>query len=173
MNRYYLDTNALYAYYRDGMKRLLFLEPQLKGTAVIQALSNENLLFISSLTYTEFLGVLLRHERGGELRKAAIENILRRLRDDVVHRGTFQLVPVNDALFQEAQTLMLNYARKNGCSLDTNDALHLAIAKNIQPPVIIVTSDGGKKRGDNLSKMKCACERIGLQFFDPEQAAEI
>lgn len=176
---YYLDTNALYAYYRGDMRGIHHPERQLRGCAAIQALAKTDaIIYVSSLTYVEFVGRLLRHERGKEIKPKRVDDILQRLRQDIGRNGRhrFHLVPIDDAMIAEAQTLMLRYARKNGCSLDTNDAIHIAaaqaITQTLSRPIKMVTSDGGTKKNekDRASKMKCVCEEeeVDLKVFDPE-----
>jgi predicted nucleic acid-binding protein len=175
---YYLDTNALYAYYRDDMRGLQ-QQPgyqhyaTLQGTEVIQALAETDaVLYVSSLTTVELVGQILRHERGKQIKSKHIDAILQRMRQDIGNHGRhrFRLIPVTDAVFAAGQELMLKCARRHGhnCGLDTNDALHIAVAQSLPPPIKLVTSDGGKAKGEKLAKMKCACQCIGLDFFDPE-----
>jgi len=170
---YYLDTNALYAYYRGDMRGIVHPERQLRGCAAIQALAETDaVIYVSSLTYVEFVGRLLRHERGKEIKLKHVNAILERMRQDIGRnaRHRFHLVPIDDSIFIEAQTLMLSHARRNACSLDTNDAIHIAVAQKLPPPVSMVTSDGGTKKNENdrAAKMKCVCEAISLEVFDPE-----
>lgn len=182
MERYYLDTNALYAFYRDGMGTLQRKHPHyqaMTGGEKVRELSETAQVYISELTYVEFIGRITRHSRTSiaqgsnkmELKKREIDTILEALRKDIGHsaRHRFQLVPVAEDAYRYARELMLNHARgKGACGLDTNDALHIATAKMLQPPVTLVTSDGGKSRGLNTAKMKCACDCINLKYFDPE-----
>jgi hypothetical protein len=58
---------------------------------------------------------------------------------------------------------MIDYA--NELALGMNDALHIAMAKTLTPPVIMVTSDGGK----GIGKMKGICAKVDLEVFDPEK----
>ncbi|MDM8547580.1 PIN domain-containing protein [Candidatus Venteria ishoeyi] len=238
MERYYLDTNALYAFYRDGMRTLQRKHPHyqaMTGGEKVRELSETAQVYVSELTYVEFIGRITRHSRTPigvasnkptpafneseinallqalhqvqglsetaqahisaltgdeflkcmmshsrkhskssnkmELRKLEMDTILEALRKDIGHsaRHRFQLVPVAEDAYRYARELMLNHARgKGACGLDTNDALHIATAKMLQPPVTLVTSDGGKSRGLNTAKMKCACDCINLKYFDPE-----
>jgi predicted nucleic acid-binding protein len=180
--RYYFDTNALYAFYRDGMS--LTKHPNykhyqdMKGGPIVVNLvkSSATTIYVSNLIYLEFLGVLMRHERTQrsgkwELKRKEVDCLIERLKEDIgtTARHYFQLVPTMDGVFQEARTLIIEHARRGQCALGTNDALHIAIAKLMQPKVILVTSDGGGQRGDTFAKMKCVCQRIGLEFFDPEE----
>jgi len=174
MKRYYFDTNALYAFYRHKMVSLLrnpryanYLD--LQGGAFLQQLVKQNTeIFVSRLTCLEFISVLLKHERGKELKKVhEVDPLLALLKHDIEH--TFRLEPQTEDTFLKAQELLLKHARRGGCALETNDAIHIATAMLMQPQAVLVTSDGGKQRGTNFSKMKCVCQRIGLEFFDPEQ----
>ncbi|MCP4695997.1 MAG: type II toxin-antitoxin system VapC family toxin [Gammaproteobacteria bacterium] len=128
------------------------------------------------MTYLEFLGNLMQHERTKhngqwELRPKEVNRLRERLKKDIgtTARHRFQLAPTMDGVFQYARALMTGHARRKQCELGTNDALHIAIARLMQPEVILVTSDGGRQRGDTFAKMKCVCQRIGLAFFDPEE----
>lgn len=180
--RYYLDTNALYAFYRQDMASLAKHSNyqhyrELRGGRFIRRLSSGSAsVYVSDLTYLEFLGNLMRHERTQhngrwELSPREVKRIINRLKKDIgrTARHRFQLAPpIDDVVFRYARALMMDHARRYTCELGTNDAIHIAIAKLMEPPVILVTSDGGKKRGPNSAKMKCVCDRIGLQWLDPE-----
>lgn len=167
----------MHSFYRDNMA-CLTKHPNyqhyqgMKGGLIVRRLTSSTAtVYVSKLTYLEFLSNLMRHERTKELRVKEVNNLIDRLKKDIgtTARHRFQLVPTMDGVFQYARALMLRHARKNQCDLGTNDALHIAIAKLMQPEVILVTSDGGKQRGDTFAKMKCVCQRIGLAFFDPEE----
>jgi hypothetical protein len=88
--RYYLDTNALYAFYRDDMASLA-KHPKYKnyqdmtGSLVMRRLTScTATVYVSNLTYLEFLGNLMRHERTQrngqwELRRSEVNKLKRRL----------------------------------------------------------------------------------------------
>ncbi len=179
---FYLDTNALYAFYRDNRVSLTkhpnYQHYQdMKGGLIVRRLSSSTAtIYVSNLTYLEFLSNLMRHERTQrngqwELSRREVNLLRERLKKDIgtTARHRFRLVPTIDGVFQYGRALMISHARRKQCELGTNDALHIAIAKLMQPKVILVTSDGGGQRGDTFAKMKCVCQRIGLEFFDPEE----
>ncbi len=172
MTRYYLDTNALYAFYRHNMVSLIrhpnyqHYQTLTGGTTLQQLTEQGGEFFVSRLTYLEFIGRLLRHARGKELKKRDLDLILEALERDIGQ--VFKFIPQTDRILHDAQALLLTHAQRGGCALDTNDAIHIATALSIQPAVTLITSDGGKAKGETLSKMKCVCQRVGLAFFDPE-----
>lgn len=151
--RYYFDTNALYKHY--------IFEQQ---PTTIHELSDNHHVFISNLTYLEMLNVLMRHVRTKKIRRKSALRVMRKLEEDIgtTPRHRFQLVAAPEGIFRTARVLIAEYAVKY--ELSTNDALHIAIAKSLDPAVIMVTSDGGKGAG----KMKGVCAEIKLVVFDPE-----
>lgn len=157
LQRYYFDTNALIKHYISD-----------KSETEIRRLSCNATVYISNLTYLEFLGVVMRFFRSKELKKKQLSKIIERIEHDIGTnaRHRFQLITTQENVFREARNLMRNYGTKY--ELGTNDALHIVMARAMTPVVIVVTSDGGKNSG----KMKGVCKEIGLAVYDPEQPLE-
>jgi len=151
---YYFDTNALYKHYVSD-----------KSETTIRRLSTTNTVYVSNLSYLETLSVLMKYFRQGKLKKKAVNRVIDQLKHDIgtTPRHRFQLVATPEGVFRDARALMIEYAMKY--ELSTNDALHIAMARTLTPPVIMVTSDGGKS---DSGKMKGVCSQIRLEVFDPE-----
>lgn len=153
---YYLDTNALWQFYRND-----------KGTANVQGLVNRapGQVLISPLTTLEFIGVLMKYHRRRYIKRKQIHAIVRRLRrDSALGRGQrpFQVIPLPEGCLGEAQGILLQHGCT--CNLQTNDALHLGIAARLNAalPVVMVTSDGA---------LQTAAQRRGVSWYDPETGA--
>lgn len=120
--RYYLDTNALYAFYRHNMISLLRYPnyqhyETLTGGIKLQQLTQQGAeFFVSRLTYLEFIGVLLRHTRGKELKRRELDQILATLERDIKH--LFKFIPQTDTILHDAQALLLTHAQRGGCALE-------------------------------------------------------
>jgi predicted nucleic acid-binding protein len=152
---YYFDTNALWKFYRDQ-----------SGAVNIHRLvaDSSTQVLISSLTLVEFVGVLMKYYRKGQVRRRQINKIVKRLRRDAgtvnPHRP-FRVVNFSDTAFREGERLLLHYA--GDAAIQTNDALHLAIAMHNDaspsPTVVFVTSDGAL--GAVVQKQCLGC-------YDPE-----
>ena len=116
---YYLDTNALWKFYR-----------QEKGGLAIHRLvaRSPSQVLLSPMTVIEFVSMLMEYYRKGLLRRKHVNAIARRLRrDSAVGRTNrpFQVIPVPEGAFREAEGILLQYADRY--SFASNDALHLAI----------------------------------------------
>lgn len=161
---YYFDANALLKYYGLDKER-----DNSEIYTAIRRLSTNHTVYVSNLTYLETLGVLMKRVRHPDDRQKINRRKLNPLIDQMIRdigateRHRFQLIPAQDGIFRTARALMIEHAHKY--ELGTNDALHIAMAKTLNPSVIMVTSDGGKRAG----KMKGVCAEMGLEVFDPEQ----
>jgi len=151
---YYFDANVLYKHYVSE-----------KAETGIRRLSTTATVYVSNLAYLEVLGVFMRHYRQERLGKHKVRSLVKRLKRDIgpTPDYRFRLVTTQEGIFRYARALMTEYAMIY--ELSTNDALHIAIAKIHSPPLIMVTSDGGKGSG----KMKGVCAKIGLEILDPER----
>ncbi len=150
---YYFDTNALIKHYISQDQE-----------TTLRRLSTTATVYISNLTYLEMLGVLMKFFRKKEIKRKHLNSIIEQLKRDIgtTSRHRFQLITTQEGVFQKARALMIRYAEKY--ELGTNDSLHIAMASLCNPPVIMVTSDGGKNEG----KMKGICKEINLHICDPE-----
>lgn len=150
----YFDAAALFKYYRDE-----------KGSLNIRRLVTNGFgpIVLSPITVLEFISVLMKCYRKGQLKKKGLRNIIKRLRRDTGHnsRGRpFTILAVPDGSFKKAEIILLQYATLYGIS--ANDSLHLAIAQSLSIGCVnfaIVTSD---------HSMKDVCIRVGIPFYDPE-----
>jgi predicted nucleic acid-binding protein len=153
---YYLDANALWKYYRDevgslNMRRLIANAP--------------HPCLISPLTTLEFVGVLMRYFRQGQLKCRAIRKIIARLTREAkpnlqTHRP-FATQPLPTGAFQQAESLQLQYG--GTFSIGANDCLHLAMAIRWQanfPTITMITSNRA---------LKNVCIREGMTIYDPEK----
>ena len=146
----YLDANALIRYYSKE-----------EGTLSIRrAFSvSKNEIFISSLTILEFLGVIVKFRRSGKLRKYELKNIVKRLRRDTNKYGsnrTFTHIKFPKSCFKLAETLLIGIAEN--VSIGANDCIHVAIVKNSEIEMRMVSSDTGLKK---------ICSKINIEVFDP------
>lgn len=151
--RYYLDTNALWKFYRDEqgdleLRRLVSRSP--------------SQVLLSPMTVIEFVSVLMEYYRKRLLKRKQVNTIAKRLRrDSAVGRTNrpFQVIPVPEGAFREAEGILLQYADRY--SFASNDALHLAIVirQSVNDPVVLVTSDGAFKN---------AAQQKGVTCCDPE-----
>jgi len=150
---YYLDTNALWKFYQDqtgdvNVRRLVARSP--------------SQVLISPLTMLEFFGVLMKYYRKRLIKRKQIHAIAKRLRRDSaidnVHRP-FRVVQIPDGSFRQAQSILLQDASRY--SIQTNDALHLAIVLklNTADPVVLVTADGS---------LQNTAQRRGIDWYNPE-----
>lgn len=155
MNDFYLDTNAFFKYYYHHEKGSLALR-RLVSTA-------PKPILISSLTLVECFAVVMEHFRQGKLKKKQVNDLYVRLDKDVGQTAqtnrSFQLVSVPDGTFQMAKNILLHHAYT--FRVETTDALHLAIVKQLQgqSPVVMVTSD---------QSMQKVCDRLVIPVYDPE-----
>ena len=125
------------------------------------------------------MGVILGYSRAQKphkLKRKVVEEIVDSLKRDIGmgkrRSQRFQLIAIKETVFRSARELMLDCAQGTGrCGLDAHDALHIAIAQTFDPAAVMVTSDGGRKKGSNSAKMRCACEHVKLEFLDPEHVA--
>jgi predicted nucleic acid-binding protein len=152
-NSCYLDANALWKYYRD--------EP---GALAVRRLvtTQAGQVLISPMTVLEFIGVLMKYHRKGQIKRTHLRAIAKRVRRDSApgnsHRP-FRSVAIPDAVYREAQRILLELAAHNDCG--ANDALHLGIVVRfgLTEPIVLVTSD---------KPLQHAAGRKGVQYLDPE-----
>jgi uncharacterized protein len=109
----YLDSNILVS---------LLTEDSLTERAIAWFDSQNEPLAISAWICTEFNAVAGLRKRKGELAMAVAQSAMSTL--DVGSREHFAMLPVTN----EAATLAASWLRNPDCSLQTGDALHLAIA---------------------------------------------
>lgn len=150
---YYFDTNALWKFYRDE-----------KGDVNVRRLVAQcpSQVIISPLTTLEFFGVLMKYYRQRLIKRRQIHAIAKRLRRDSAIGNThrpFRMVQVPDGSFRQAQSILLQDA--GACSIQPNDALHLAIVLSLDTadPVMLVTSDG---------PLQNTAQRRGVDCYNPE-----
>lgn len=149
--KYYFDANALLKYYRDE-----------KGSLNVQLLvASARPIYISPLTWLEYLSTLKKIQRKGDLKAREFRRVWKRLRDDVSTQSfatsrPFCELPMPDGYFRTAGDILLKYGDKN---FGTHDALHIAIAQLLPNQPIFVTSD---------KALKNVCKQINLPCYDPE-----
>jgi predicted nucleic acid-binding protein len=150
----YLDTNALWKYYRDelgdlNVRRLVARVPRQ--------------VLISPLTILEFIGKLMKYCRKGQIKRSQVRAIAKRLRRDAAlgnsHRP-FRIVPIPQGAFREAQGILLEHGSR--WDFGANDALHLGIVLRLvgETPPVFVTCDGG---------LTLTAQRKLLSCYDPEK----
>ena len=125
--RVYLDTSALAKWYLNEIGSEHFV-------AYLQGL---DLAVVSSLTRTEMRSLLARRRRMGEI-DGALESLLFAAFLDDIAAGALSLVPVADAMFDEAAQLIARYPEH---PLRTLDALHLAVARHAEVDAL-ASADG-------------------------------
>lgn len=150
---HYLDANALWKFYRD--------EP---GDVHVRRLvsGSSPQILISPVTVLEFIGVLMKYYRKGLIGRRHVNRIAKRLRRDSALGNThrpFRMIPLPDGFAREAKGILLQYGCT--CSIQTNDAIHLAIVLRLQQdhPPILVTSD---------QPLQEAAQRRGVIWYDPQ-----
>jgi len=151
--RYYFDANALFKYYQDEkgwlkIRRLVALTP--------------NPVLVSELTLLECFGIAVKRHRQKLLKFKHVKKMLKHLRKDAgVNTQTrpFSIISMPESLFRLAENILFQHALT--FDIGSNDALHLAIVKELQSPhtVILVTSD---------KSMQNVCKRLSIPFYDPE-----
>ncbi|EDN70372.1 conserved hypothetical protein [Beggiatoa sp. PS] len=152
-SQFYFDANALFKYYHDE-----------KGDLKIRRLvtnAHEPVL-VSSLTLLEYFSVVMQYRRKNIFKNKHINTVFSHLKKDArfnTTRHPFQIIPISEEVFFEAQDILFHHART--FQIGSMDALHLAIVKKwpLESPPILVTSD---------QSMQKVCERISIPFIDPE-----
>ena len=150
--RYYLETNALFKFYRDepGALHVRQLVAQCTSPALV-----------SSLTLLEFIGVLMKYHRKRQIKRREVNAIARRLRrDSGVGKTTrrFQVIQMPETCYREAEGILLQHGRHD---VQTNDALHLAVVVklNTADQIKLVTSD---------KSLQHVARQRGIGCYDPE-----
>ncbi|KHD07854.1 hypothetical protein PN36_13200 [Candidatus Thiomargarita nelsonii] len=152
---YYFDANALLKYYQDE-------DGSLKIRRLVSNSSTP--ILISSLTSLESLSVVMKSYRQGVFKRKKVKHIVNRLRRDREadlsrKNRLFKVVPMPEDTFRLAENILFQQAFT--FDIGSNDALHVAIVKELQSQfsIILVTSD---------KSMQNVCERLSIPFFDPE-----
>jgi predicted nucleic acid-binding protein len=121
-DRCYLDTSALAKWYLN--------EPG--SEAFVSYLQEIDVAIISRLVATELRSLLARRRRMGEISQELESVIFATFQDDIA-TASLQLYPIVESLFDEAINLITRYPEH---PLRTLDALHLAVARHHEIPVI-------------------------------------
>jgi predicted nucleic acid-binding protein len=163
MTYYYLDTNALFKYYRGhGDLRPL---PSESGERRVRELVENHGAFVSKLTTLEFIHLLMKNIRRGRLRQKHVRDAVERLRRDINTRPDsgsrpLTLIEFSQALFPRAEELLLMYADR--FDVGSTDMLHIALVEQRRRDsldLMMVTSDRG---------MINVCHQLELPFIDPQ-----
>lgn len=125
-DRCYLDTSALAKWYLN--------EPG--SEAFVSYLQEVEVAIVSSLVATELRSLLARRRRMGEISHELESVIFATFQGDIA-TASLELYPISDSLFDEATNLIARYPEH---PLRTLDALHLAVARHHEIP-IIATAD--------------------------------
>lgn len=154
--RYYFDANALWKFYRNE-----------KGSLEIHRLvsNSPDPIILSTLTSIEFINVLMKYVRRGNLKRRVLQRIVKRYRRNIgvdnLKPRPFTIIQVPENSFVLAEKILLQYAGSS--NIGSQDALHLAIAAKLQiktPNITVVTSD---------NPMKNICNEMGLAIYDVEK----
>lgn len=144
----YLDTNAYMLYYLDQ-----------QGSQQIRGMISNSLydVWISNLTFLEFLGKLLKLYRKKQISKKLLRAIVRRIRRDI---GTsdgrvFSLLEFPVKSLARAESILLSEGLNYG--IQVNDAIHLSIAlflkSNIDNQVCFSTFDNSLRKTSENCKL--------------------
>ncbi len=169
MNKsYYLDTNAFFKYYCEE-----------KGSEKIRELvsNDENICYISELTFLEITNILLtiyRTPKQDQLKnskrlqaysKRRVKLIITQMLGDI-ENCLFKLEKIpTDNLFENARTLLLNHAEN--LNFGSLDALHIAIVESgwKNREIYFVTSDGS-----GGGRLIGVCKELNIPVYDPEKS---
>ena len=152
MKKYYFDANALIKYYKK----------ETGSEKIDDLIENAKPILISRLTFLETIGVLAKFTRKKLIREKDLMEVIESLRRNIGKNNqirSFQMIPISDNIFQLAEAILLENLASN---IQTNDALHLAIVKNLESQAIMVTSDGA---------MENVCSQIDVESYNPETEA--
>lgn len=147
---YYFDTNAFWKYYYNQ-----------NGALEIHRLvtSSDTQIFVSQITLLECIGVLMKYYRKKIIKRRELNSILKRIRRDVGtinrHRP-FSLVTISTNKYKISEQILLSYADRH--AIQTNDALHLAIALELASnghDITFVTSDNALANVATAHTMPC------------------
>jgi len=149
---YYFDTNALWKYYLGQL--------EYGYVALQQFMVEQNQpVLVSDMTLLEFVGRLTKGYRKKEIQKNHLRKILQKVRHDIEETHLFEITHIPTEAYNKAQELLINNPESK---FGSNDALHLAVVYNlhqINSGFTMVTFD---------EPMQRICQRIGLDFYDPE-----
>jgi predicted nucleic acid-binding protein len=172
VKKYYFDTNALVKYYKasvDYYGNGKGSEQEKGCEQVVNLVKTARPILISPLTLVETIGCFTKLFRKGSgvkttvRRREELYGIIELLKGDIGENDTirpFKMIPVPDGFFTLAESILIENADSN---IQTNDALHLAIAKklesSLESPIVMVTSD---------NSMKNVCGLMRLESYDSE-----